>query len=130
MDSDATVSAINKLVTTTESVKQAIVAQTTAMTSPTQQGQAMQEGIVGGGATTNNITFHINVEGNGNIRGGAGNNAEEKDDAGNEEGAKEQRKKDMKEFSEGLEMAVLKVIVEQKRPGGLLYSPRQTPQGF
>jgi hypothetical protein len=119
-DSDATLEAINKLVNTTESVREAIVNLGTAMPQPTDQGKGMQEGVVGGGATTNNITFHINVEGGGETE--SESSSEQTGGGGRKE--KEKRERDMKALGESLEMVVLKVLLEQKRPGGILYSPK------
>ena len=90
----------------------------------TQQGQAMEQEVVSG-ASTNNITFNITVEGNGDVTGGAGGGDQGKDENGNEETRKQEREKEMQEMSASLEMAVLKVILEQKRPGGVLYNPRR-----
>jgi hypothetical protein len=121
IDGDASVEAINKLISTTDSVREAIVGLGTAL-APTQQGQAMEQELVAGGGQTNNITFNITVEGNGEVKGGQGGN---RDENGNEETKKQDREKEMMEMSENLEMAVLKVILEQKRPGGALYDPRR-----
>jgi hypothetical protein len=122
IDGDGSLEAINKLISTTDSVREAIVGLGAAL-APTQQGQAMEQELVGGGAPTNNITFNITVEGNGDVTGGAGGG--NKDENGNEETRKEQRQKDMQEMSASMEMAVLKVILEEKRPGGVLYDPRR-----
>jgi hypothetical protein len=124
IDGDGSMEAINKLISTTDSVREAIVGLGTAL-APTQQGQAMEQEVVGGGST-NNITFNITVEGNGNVTGGAGGAGnDDRDENGNEETRKQQREKDMQEMSATMEMAVLKVILEEKRPGGVLYDPRR-----
>ena len=122
VDDGGSVEAINKLISTTDSVREAIVGLGTAL-APTQQGQAMEQEVMGGGST-NNITFNITVEGDGNVTGGTGGSGDGKDENGNEETRKQQREKEMQEMSASLEMAVLKVILEQKRPGGVLYNPK------
>ena len=123
IDSDGSAAAINRLISTTDSVREAIVG-LGATLGTTQQGQAMEQEVMGG-APTNNITFNITVEGNGDVTGGAGGGDQGKDENGNEETRKQEREKEMQEMSASLEMAVLKVILEQKRPGGVLYNPRR-----
>ena len=75
-------------------------------------------GAAAGGGQTNNISISVNVEG-----GTRQASANATDDAGNEEVGKKENQQQMEGFAELLETAVMKVIMQQKRPGGLLYDP-------
>ena len=119
--SEETLAQLRDLVTATDSVREAIESLGAVMTQPTMQGQNLEAGTVGAavGGQTNNISINVNVEGG--SRQAASSTT---DDAGNEEGGKKENIQEMEGFAELLEVAVMKVIMEQKRPGGLLYDPQ------
>jgi hypothetical protein len=109
-------------VTATTSVREAIEALGQVMTQPTMQGQALEAGTVGaatGAGQTNNISISVNVEG-GENRKQSGSSAE---GGGGDDTDKKENLQEMEGFAELLETSIMKVIMEQKRPGGLLYNP-------
>ena len=119
--SEETLAQLRDLVTATDSVRQAIESLGAVMSQPTMQGQGLEAQTVGaaaGGGQTNNISISVNVEG-----GTRQASANATDEAGNEEIGKKENQQQMEGFAELLETAVMKVIMEQKRPGGLLYDP-------
>jgi hypothetical protein len=77
------------------------------------QGNKSDSGGVELGSTTNNISISVNVENNGAVTTEAN-----QDGARNTNGASQE---ETKELAERIRGAVVGVIAEQKRPGGMLY---------
>ena len=119
--SEETIMQLKDLVTATTSVREAIEALGQVMTQPTMQGQALETGAVGAASAgqTNNISISVNVEG-GENRKQSGSSAE---GGGGDDTDKKENLQEMEGFAELLETSIMKVIMEQKRPGGLLYNP-------
>ena len=86
---------------------------TGARTTTELQGGESDSGDVQMGNTTNNISISVNVENNGAVTTEAN-----QDGARNTNGASQE---ETKELAERIRGAVVGVIAEQKRPGGMLY---------
>lgn len=116
------VEALNKLLKSLDQLNKSVEDQTREMKDRTETETQTTETETTGGGVTNNITISVNVDQNGKTTDTQ--KQEGQDSGGNDMSDQEKFKKTLERsrmLSELLRQQILKVIVEEQRPGGVLY---------
>ena len=115
------VEALSKLLKSLEQLNKSVEEQTREMKDKAETQAQTTESTEGGGVT-NNITISVNVDQNGQTS--ESKTSENQDQSGNDMNDQEKFKKTLERsriLAEMLRQQILKVLIEEQRPGGVLY---------
>jgi hypothetical protein len=116
------IEALTKLLRSLDQLNKTVEEQTRQQRDTKESQVTSTETETSGGGVTNNITISVNVDQNGKTTDTQ--KQENQDSSGNDMNDQEKFKKTLERsrmLSEMLRQQVLKVIVEEQRPGGVLY---------